>query len=287
MKTSHIIISSAITAMMLSCGGSNVKEQQSLEELTKQELATALAERDELLSLVKEVSNSLKQIKQIENYMTIASAGQSEQKWQQARILSDIKALKSHIQQRKEHLARLESRLHDSTINNKDLQETIEALRVQTDSQIEEIESLNRKLMAANEQIGALNDAVDSLNTTVSAVRDERDSARQTSVRLENELNTCFYVIATNSQLKRHNIIESGFLRKTRLMKGDYDKTFFVMSDKRTLDTLSLDTDKAKILTNHPETSYEIIESNGNKIIRIKDRDQFWSLSNYLVVQKN
>ena len=276
-----------LTSMLLSCNVNNEKEQQSLAEVTKQELATALNERDQLLSLVKEVSAGLNEIKQLENIMTIAANKQYENPGQKTRILADIASLKKKIQQRKTHLDDLESKLQKSTINGKELQETIKALRTQIDSQMEEIESLRQQLTAANEHIGALNNAVDSLNTTVTTVTGERYAAQEASVKLENKLNACFYVIATKSELKKHNIIESSFLRKTKLMKGDFDKDFFVISDKRTLTTLPLNATKVKVLSSHPENSYELIEENGQKTLKINNPAKFWSLSNYLVIQKN
>ncbi len=287
MKTRHIFISVVLVSMLFSCKWDNGKEEQSLENITKQELATALAERDELLALVKEVSVGLEQIKELENIMAIAAASPNEKPDQKARILSDISAVKGTIQQRREQLHDLEAKLQRSTINSKELKETIEALSMQIDSQMEEIESLRQQLVAANAQIGILHSTVDSLYTTVSAVTGERDSAKEETVKLEHELNTCYYIIATKSELKKANILESGFLRNTRLMKGDFDKGAFVKSDKSTLSVLPLKTDKAKILTNHPKKSYEIVEENGQKIIRIINPAQFWSLTNYLVVQKN
>lgn len=288
MKIKHLIIPLTLTSMLFSCNGQQEKDQQqSLEEISKQELVTALEERDQLLALVKEVSVGLEQIKQLENIMTIAAAHPTENMGQKAQILTDIASLKDKIQQRKAQLQDLENKLQKSTINNKELQETINALRIQIDSQIEEIESLKQQLTAANEHIGVLNNAVDSLNTTVSTVTGERDAAQEASTKLANELNTCFYVVAPKSELKKHNIIESGFLRKTKLMKGDFDKGFFVISDKRVLSTLPLGTSKAKVLTNHPEESYEIVDENGQKTIKITNPEQFWSLSNYLVVQKD
>lgn len=109
MKTRHIFIPMVIASILFSCNGNTGKEQQSLENITKQELATALAERDELLSLVKEVSVGLEQIKQLENIMTIAAANPNENPGQKARILADISAVKGKIRQRKEQLQNLEA----------------------------------------------------------------------------------------------------------------------------------------------------------------------------------
>lgn len=287
-KLNSVIVSVSLAASLCSCGGPVEKEQQqSLMEISKQELATALTERDQLLSLVKEVSEGLRQIKELENMMTIAASAPEENANSRARILADISVVKQKIQQRKKQLKELEDSLQESTINNKELKETIEALRLQIDSQIEEIESLRLQLSTANEHIGQLNSRVDSLNTTVNTITGERDSVQTESVNLSNELNTCYYAVASKSELESHKIIKTGFLRKTKFMKGDFDKTFFNVSDKRRLDTLQLHSKKVNILTNHPQSSYKLIDQAGLKTLIITDSDEFWSLTNYLVVQQD
>lgn len=287
MKTRNLIVSVVIPSVLFSCNGNKEKEQQSLAEISKQELATALNERDQLLALVKDVSTGLEQIKRLENIMTVSAGHPERNAGQDAQILADISSLKERIRERKKQLEELETKLQRSTINNKELKETIGALQVQIDSQMEEIEALRQQLTAADEHIGALNNRVDSLNTTVTTVTGERNAAQAASVKLENDLNTCYYAVATKQELKSHHIIETGFLRKTKLMKSDFDKGCFVISDKRTLSTLPLNASKVKVLTNHPEASYEMVDENGQKTIRITDPEQFWSLTNYLVVQKN
>lgn len=216
MEIRHLYILMVLSLGLFSCNVNMEKEELSLAEISKQELATALNERDQLLSLVKEISAGLNEIKQLESVMTIAVNQPSENPGQKTRILADIANLKKKARQRKEQLDDMEAKLLNSTINNKELKETIDALRTQIDSQMEEIESLTRQLTAANEHIVVLNNAVDSLNTTVTTVTGERNAAREASATFENELNTCFYVVATKSELKEHGIVESGFLRKTR-----------------------------------------------------------------------
>lgn len=287
MKTKHSIITLMLASVLFSCNGNKENEQPNLAEISRQELATAVSERDQLLSVVREVSAGLNEIKQLENILTVTTTQPAENPDQRAQILADMASLKERIRQRKAQLDELEARLQSSTINNNELQGTVEALRSQIDSQIEVIEALRQQLTAANENIGELNLAVDSLNTAVTAMTEERDAAQEASLALENELNTCYYVVATKQELRDHNIIESGFLRKTKLMQGDFDRGFFVISDKRTLTTLPLNASKARILSNHPESSYEITEENDMKTIRITNPAEFWSLSNYLVVQKN
>ncbi len=285
MDISHRIICFAISSLLLACSTANEKEDRSLMEISKQELATALEERDSLLALVKEISEGMEQIKRLEKIMTIAASNPQEVAGQRKKILADIANIRHKIEQRRQQLIDMEARLQNSTINSKELTETIDALRSQIDSQFEEIESLRQQLYSANEHIGSLNDTVDSLNLTVNAVTGELDAAKVASLQLENELNTCYYIIADKSRLKKHGIVESGFLRKTKILNGDFDKTVFVTADKRTLSTLPLGPGKPKILTNHPAESYEIIDKNSKKLLHVTDPDLFWSLTNYLVIR--
>lgn len=285
MDISHRIICFAISSFLLACNTANEQEDRSLMEISKQELATALEERDSLLALVKEISEGMEQIKRLEKIMTIAASNPQEVAGQRKKILADIANIRHKIEQRRQQLIDMEARLQNSTINSKELTETIDALRSQIDSQFEEIESLRQQLYSANEHIGSLNDTVDSLNLTVNAVTGELDAAKVASLQLENELNTCYYIIADKSRLKKHGIVESGFLRKTKILSGDFDKTVFVTADKRTLSTLPLGSGKPKILTNHPAESYEIIDKNSKKLLHVTDPDLFWSLTNYLVIR--
>lgn len=272
--------------MFFSSCGNNGSEQQALIEASREELTTALSERDELLKLVKEISTATDQIKRLENIMTLTGTQSKEKNEpQHTRILTDISAIKQTLQRRREELAELEKRLRKSSLFNDDLQSAIEALRSQIDFQTKEIDNLRAQLSIANARIGNLSNTVDSLNTTMLEVSNELDASKDTSYRLENELNTCYYVIATKNQLKGHKIIESGFLRRTKLMNGDFDKNFFQTGDKRDIKTLNLNSKKVKIYTNHPDESYEIIERGNKKILKIKNVDEFWSLTNYLVIQ--
>lgn len=259
--------------------------QQSLMEASKQELAAALEERDQLLAIVKEITVSMDQIKHLERIMAVAGSQSLEKPDQRAQLLSDMAAVKEALKQRRNRLVELENRLQESSLYTDDLKSTIEALRNQIDGQSLEIEGFREQLLKANEHINTLNKEVDSLNTTVENVNNSLDEAQATSARLENELNTCYYVVATKSQLKEHHIIETGFLRKSKLLKGDFDNGFFTTGDKRKMDTLDLRSNKVKIFTNHPEDSYIIEEVDKNKILTITNHEKFWSLSNYLVVQ--
>lgn len=281
--TLGLIVAVGLTAC--DSGKSKKAEEEVLAQATREELATAVADRDQLLSLVNEINQGMDQIKQLENILTVSNNIPGETTTQREQIQSDIAAIQKALQGRREKLAELENKLANSNQNNNTLRKTITSLRAQIDSQTAEIASLRDNLGQAKQRIGQLDAVVDSLNTTVSSVTDERNIAQEESVNLANELNTCYYAIGSKAELKDRHIIETGFLRKTKLLKGDFDQTFFTTADKRTLSRIALHSKKAEIMTNQPEGSYVIDDDNGQKILVITNPDAFWSLSNYLVIK--
>lgn len=264
------------------CNQKNETEEahkQAIADASKVELQNAVADRDQLFLLVNEISQGMDQIKDLENILTVNANAGGETPSQREQIQADIASIQKALQERREKLAELEKKLNNSTLTNNNLRSTIATLRNQIDTQSNEIESLKTNLTAAKARIGELNTAVDSLNTTVTTVTAQKDEAEQQSVDLANELNTCFYAVGSKKELKDNEIIETGFLRKTKIMEGDFDRNFFTTADKRTLTTIPLHSDKAKVLTNQPESSYVIEDVDGQKVLRITNPASFWSLS--------
>lgn len=254
------------------CNQKNETEEahkQAIADASKVELQNAVADRDQLFLLVNEISQGMDQIKDLENILTVNANAGGETPSQREQIQADIASIQKALQERREKLAELEKKLNNSTLTNNNLRSTIATLRNQIDTQSNEIESLKTNLTAAKARIGELNTAVDSLNTTVTTVTAQKDEAEQQSVDLANELNTCFYAVGSKKELKDNEIIETGFLRKTKIMEGDFDRNFFTTADKRTLTTIPLHSDKAKVLTNQPESSYVIEDVDGQKVLRI------------------
>lgn len=282
-----IILFFAAAAILQSCGKTEAEQQQAdqeaINEATRQELADAVSDRDQLLTLVNEISQDMNQIKQLENILSVS--GTTETADQRDQIRADIAAIQQTLQQRRERLDDLERRLNNSNLTNSNLQTTVRTLREQIESQTEEISQLRGNLDEARTQIGALDAQVDSLHETVTNVTAELDSTTTVNQSLTTALNTCYYAIGTKDELKEKHIIETGFLRRTRLMEGEFDQDFFNSADKRTFVSLDLNSNKAKVLTNQPADSYRIVEANGHKVLQVTNPAKFWSLSNYLVIQ--
>lgn len=263
----------------------NVIGQQALVEASRQELVEALEERDRLLRMVKDISQSVDKIKQLEQLVAVAGNDTDENRSANARLVADVRAVRLTLSQRRQQLEELEEKLRQSGFYTDELREVVALMHHQINSQSAEIERLRTMLSEANERIGSLSYTVDSLSSTVISVSNELGEVQAASSILEDELNACYYIVATKDELKSRNIIETSFLRKTKILKGDFDKNSFIAADKRTLGIVPLQHDKVNILTNHPSVSYRIVDSNSGKVLEITDPEVFWMTSNILVVQ--
>ncbi|MCH5319211.1 MAG: hypothetical protein J1E38_05840 [Paramuribaculum sp.] len=247
-------------------------------------LQETLATQDSLFMLINEISAGMNQIKQLEKIIS-APASLGEMPSEKEQLINDMIAIQKALSQRRERLAELESKLKKSNNENATLLETIENLKGQIAQQQNEIASLNAQLEQANIKIAYLDDQIENLNATVTDITVQKDEARKEATQLTDELNTCFYAIGNKKELSEQNIMKSGFLRKTKILPGDFDKNYFTQADKRTLKTIPLHSKKAEVLTNQPAGSYQIIEENGQKVLQITDAAKFWELSNFLVVK--
>lgn len=258
-------------------------DQQALNEATREELQNAINERDELLILVNEVTTSVDSIKDVERIITVNGVGEGSTK---SNISNSLASIKATLAERRNKLAQLEAKLKESKLSGSKMLTTIENLKKTIDSQTAQIDELTASLASANRRIGELGTQVDSLSTTVQTVTEERNAAQNEAIEQANKANECFYAIGSKKELKEHGIIESGFLRKTKIMQGDFDRSYFTQADKRELKAIPLHSKKAKIVsTAQPANSYQIADVNGEKVLRITNPTEFWGTSNYVVIQ--
>jgi len=261
--------------------------QDSITNELNDSLATALAEKDSLMALMNEINDGVTKIKELEDIVSVADLNH-ETPDRREQLRSDMQVIQNAINERRQRLAELEKRLAQSTHYTASMKKTIEGLKQQLNSQQRTIDSLGNELKQAHIVIDNLNKSVDSLNTVNTAVVKEKEQAQQETKRLNeevNELNTCYYVVGSKKELKANKIMETGFLRKTRILEGDFEKSYFTQADKRTLTEVPLHSKKAEVMTHHPEGSYQLVDNGNIKTLRILDPKRFWEQSNYLVIK--
>lgn len=292
MKKLALYAAAALT-VLTACNSDKLKQTESENAELKGDLQETLATQDSLFALLNDITDGMAQIKDLEKIVTAPADLGAESQSRKDQIRQDMITIQQALQERRERLEQLEAKLKKQGNENATLTKTIQSLRAQITEQQNEIATLTGKLAEANiqieelgTQVKSLNTAVDSLSTGLASEKTQRASAELAATNATNELNECFFAIGSKSELKKQKILETGFLRKTKIMKGDFDQNYFTTGDKRTLTTIPLHSKKAKVLTGQPADSYTIdTTSDGQKILRITNPAKFWQLTNYLVIE--
>ena len=287
-KIKYFVIALVAMAMIPSCRDkaeqSQEEQQDSINTELNDSLATALAEKDSLMALMNEINEGMNQLKELQDVVSVQNLS-GETPDRKAQLRSDMELLQKSVAERKKRLADLEKRLKQSQNYNEEMQKTIDTMKRQLANQQATIDDLTNQLAQAHIVINTLNTRVDSLNTVNTEVREEKARAQEETARVTNEMNVCYYAIGNKKELKQSHIIETGFLKKTKIMEGDYEKSYFTKADKRTLSAIPLHSKKAKLLSKHPVGTYQLVDEGGTKSLHITDPGRFWELSNYLIVQ--
>ena len=279
-------------AVLPACQRSNQLEQDAMRQdsinaVLQDSINTANAEKDSLMELMGDIADGMAQIKEIQDIVSVNNLnGETPDRKRQLR--DDIVLIQQSVNKQKQRLAELEKRLKQSTNYNSSMQKSIANMKAQLEEQQKTINSLTEQLAAAHIQIKNLNQSVDSLNTVNKAVIKEKEAAQEESKQLTNEvnnLNACYYVVGSKKELKENKIIETGFLRKTKILQGDYEMSYFTKADRRTLNEIPLHSTKAELMTSHPKDSYQIVDHGNVKTLHILNPSRFWEKSNFLVIK--
>ena len=129
---------------------------------------------------------------------------------------------------------------------------------------------------------------VDSLHSNINKLNDLSEQQLSTIQTQDKDLNTVWYCIATEKDLKSAKVITSGGLFGTKkVLDRDFDSSIFIKGDLRGISTIETDSKHIKILSSHPKDSYELVVGT-DKIVTIKilAPAKFWSISKYLVIKK-
>ena len=267
-------------------GNSKTGQEGTAEDSVNTELNSALATQDSLNNLINDIMADMNQIKELESIVsTPGTLDGGEMTSQKAQLKNDITAIREALQQRRERLAQLENKLKKHAGQNSSMLKTIDNLKEQIAQNESQITALTDQLAAANIKIEELGTKVDSLNVSVANEKADKEKAIENATELENEMNTCYYALGSKKELEKHNIIKTGFLRKTKIMQGDYELSYFTKADRRNLTSIPFNSKNGKVLTNQPADSYTINESNGQKVLVITNPTRFWNAGNFVVIQ--
>ncbi len=276
-----------LTALLMSCGDENGEmladelEKLKQENIELKEQTKVIAEKDsainEYAKFIMDIQNNLNKINEKENSLLLKSRN-PELNGSDATIISDMQELGKLLAENKAKVNSMKAKLSNANIQISDLESVVLNLTDQVEKKDTEIMGLKGELsdlgVAFDELLSAYED-----NIVVLADKNEIIETQ------ENELNTAYYTFGSVKELKNNGVIskEGGFIGigKTKKLKDDFNKDYFTKVDITKATTITLGVSKAKLVTTHPEGTYELT---GEKLV-IADPKKFWSVSKYLVIE--
>lgn len=266
------------------------KDQKKIEE-DSAKIADLTAEyeeatnfNDSLMLLMGDIYTGLDSINTQEGLLYNMGAGDAANR--RAEIRHNLSAIKARLAANKQLLEQMEAKVKASGADNSVQAKTIAQLRQHIEQQDAKIAQLENELSNAKTEITNLNTKVAETQEQVATETAAKEEAQAAATAAENEANIVYYAIGSNKELKNKGLLEKKFLGATKVLKGNFDASYFVKGDKRNLTSIPTNAKKVKIWTNMPENSYRIVgEKNGPKTIEIVNPDKFWSLTNHLVIQ--
>jgi len=274
-------------AVLASCvEKSKYIELQQENELLKAEKEQSATELDETLSTLNEIQESIASVREAEDYLHIRQSGEITPTVKE-QIKSNILLIVETLKKNKEQLTQLQDKLNSSDLRSKELQKSINLLNADINRKTEMILALQEELTRKDIRIRELDETVADLMENVDALTESTIEQSEQLDKQDKELNRAYYCYGTRKELKEQNILTGGGLfSQPKALQKTFNKDYFVAIDKRSVKEIPLFDRKAVVRTNHPQSSYELKKDKDNNItLVILDTEQFWSVSDYLVIE--
>lgn len=281
-----------VLALCMLAGTSCVKHSSEYQALKAQNDSLLEAKQklqqeiDDYFSAMNQIEQNIEKIKSTENSISIQPVGQELDEDSRNKINEDLQYLNDMLQANKDELARLKSKIKRSALKSTELERTISRLTQALEDETNKVASLQTELSRKDSLIVQLNGTVAEKEQNIETLTAD-NSTKEAKIKEQDEtIHTAWYAFGSKTELKQQKIITSGGLfSPQRVLQHDFNKNYFVRIDARKTKSIPLYSTHAKILTNHPRTSYTLEKENDNYVLLILDPDEFWSVSKYLVIE--
>lgn len=281
----HIVFVAALggAAALASC----VSRQVVVEAETQRDsLVTVVSAKDSLINAVfadiNSISENLALIKSRENLITVAGEAEGGRRPVQD-INNDIAAIDRLLQENKSKIASLQrsaALLRKANLRIDALEKMIADMGAQLAEKTAEVDGLREKLT----QMGV---EVENLSQEVAVRSVEIEHLSGEKVELQNQLNTVYYIVGPEKELRDAQIInKQGFIGRTLTVGKSGNLESFTTADSRLLSEIPVGQKKASVVTSHPEDSYRLV-TGGDKVVEkllITDPLRFWETSKVLII---
>ena len=284
-KIKHIATAAAlgVVALLASC----VSRQVAVEaESRSDSLELVVSAKDSLINAVfadiNAISENLALIKSRENLITVAGESEGGRRPVEE-IDNDIKAIDRLLRENRakiESLQRSAAQLRKANLRIDGLEKMIADMNRQLAEKKAEVEQLRESLVRMGDEVKSLTEEVAVRSAEVENLSGEK-------VELQNQLNTVYYIVGAEKELRDAQIInKQGFIGRTLTVGRTGNLDSFTAADSRLLSEIPVGQKRASVVTSHPEDSYQLVTA-GDKVVEklvITDPVRFWETSKVLII---
>lgn len=274
------------SALFLAACSHEPKETAAVNDF-RAEMYSAQFERDSVENLLKEtlddIDNSLNTVFKNSPKAKVQTAANGNLSMQREDILKNIQLAGKMLSDNRKRISKLKSQLGKYKLQNTELSKRLE----EADTRIADYE---QQLAGLRQELADKNTQLADLSTKAEKLQFESIMQKEFADKYENELNTAYYTKGSSRELKKSGVIvkEGGVLGlgATEELNDQYPERMFAKIDIRKTTSIPVNAKKARLVTTHPDGTYEMKEVNGQiASLEIKNPDEFWKISRHMVLE--
>ncbi len=290
-KTFCCVIAWIMAQILASCNSGDssgailklVAERDSIKELSELQMRKL----DVINEMISTINSALDSISAEENMLFVNPLA-SEIPISRNDALRNLERYERVLQHQQQRIASLD-RNFMANGDNPEMQGMIEMMRQQLAAKDNQIAKLREELSKKNVDIARLQRQVAEQRTQIEQQTTEIEKLDQTNKAQEKALvyqddviNSCYVILGSKKDLERRGIIK----KKQMVPESALDKTKFAKVDIRKWREITFEAKRPRILTSMPTGSYSLsTNGNGTYTLRVNNPGNFWSVSNFLVIQ--
>jgi len=287
MKNLKRMCISVLGIMLIAACGNDNNQNQKVDATNEYiaEVNSANASRDSIEQLF---AKTLQEIDSSVDYVFNKKSSKEHPSYSKATMLSredilkNIKTASSILSKNRQKISQLKADLKKMKIGTAELTKRLEESDKKMKDYEEQLTKLKDEILNKDMQIADLHHNVDKLKF-------ESIMNKEFATKFEDDLNTAYYTEGTYKELKKSGVLakKGGILGigSTETLNQHFPEQLFAKIDIRTTKSIPINARKAKLITEHPDSSYVLKDSAGIvSSLEIKNPAEFWKISKHMVL---
>lgn len=287
MNAKSIILLLLLLGATLSCD--DAEKDAQIKQL-QEEVAALKTENTNLKSGEKKMQASVDEYNKFLSEIEKNLAEIDKSKEMVAKLNAEGKDRKEVAGSIREHIVNIRTLMENSRLKVLALDRSLNQLRKESAGKSEEILGLDRKVKSLTQDLLAKDDEIEALDDKLAEMEGLYELEAQNVAELKAIIDRAYYIVKSEKELKEMGIVtkEGGFIGigRVKVINANATDAAFTQIKKSETKEFAVSNKKPKLISIHPEGSYEWVEQEGViEKLKITDAQSFWKNGNYLVIQ--